>query len=74
MGNTAKEKCKMCDGKGTVYDPHCTVPDCNTGFTEGQMSWMHSTPAKFLPCGHRFKYLGEESTCRVCQGSGSIEK
>jgi hypothetical protein len=70
----AREKCAMCDGTGTVYDPHCTMPDCNTAFTEGQMSWIYANPAKFLPCGHRFKYLKEQSSCRDCQGSGEIEK
>ena len=68
------EKCLLCDGTGTVYDPHCTMPECNTGFTEGQMSWIYANPAKFLPCGHRFKYLSEQSICSACQGKGVIEK
>jgi hypothetical protein len=50
------------------------VPDCNTAFTEGQMSWMYAQPTKFLPCGHRFRFLKEQSTCGECQGIGTIEK
>lgn len=67
-------QCVVCNGTGTIYDPHCTVPDCNTAFTEGQMSWMYAQPAKFLPCGHRFRFLKEQSTCPDCQGTGKIER
>ncbi len=74
MEQTTKQKCPLCNGTGTVYDPHCTAPDCDTGFTEGQMGWIYARPDKFLPCGHRFKYLTEHSACRECQGKGIIEK
>jgi len=74
MRPKAGEKCLMCDGTGKVYDPHCTVPGCDTGFTEGQMACMYASPAKFLPCGHRFKYLTEHAICGACQGKGFIDK
>jgi len=68
------EKCVMCDGTGTVYDPHCSFPECSTAFTEGQMSWIYARPAKLLPCGHRFKYLREQLPCPDCQGRGTREE
>jgi hypothetical protein len=73
VGETVKWKCELCGGSGKVYDPQCAAPACNAGFTEGQIMSIYASPQKYLPCGHRLKYLVEDGPCPECNGRGFFE-